>query len=102
MQSLFEKEIVAGRKPKTKPAESGAREQFRTRFKQALSGCLHKGFLLEECFGLIWEETLDEISLSEKEQRTLYEELLAWVARRQDEGKAAPSTTATLLGPSIF
>jgi len=79
MRSLFEKEIVAGRKPKPKPAESGAREQFQTRFKQALSGCLHKGFLLEECFGLIWEETLDEISLSEKEQRTLYEELLAWV-----------------------
>ena len=79
MQSLFEKEIVAVRKPKTKPAELEAREQFRSRFKQALSGCLHKGFLLEECFGLIWEETLDEISLSEKEQRTLYEELLAWV-----------------------
>ena len=79
MQSLFEKEIVAVRKPKPKPAELEAREQFRHRFKQALSGCLHKGFLLEECFGLIWEETLDEISLSEKEQRTLYEELLAWV-----------------------
>jgi hypothetical protein len=79
MQSLIEKEIVAGQKPKTKPAESGAREQFRTKFKQALAGCLHKGFLLEECFGLIWEETLDEISLSEKEQRPLYEELLAWV-----------------------
>ena len=79
MQSLYEKEIVAGQKPKTKPAESGAREQFRTRFKQALAGCLQKGFLLEECFGLIWEETLDEISLSEQEQGPLYEELLAWV-----------------------
>jgi hypothetical protein len=79
MQSLFSKEIVAARKPKTKTDESGAREQFRTRFKQALSGCLHKGFLLEECFGLIWEETLDEISLSEKAQRTLYAELLQWV-----------------------
>ena len=79
MQSLFEKEIVAVRKLKPKPAELGAGEQFRHRFKQALSGCLQKGFLLEECFGLIWEETLDEISLSENEQRTLYEELLAWV-----------------------
>ena len=79
MQSLFAKEILAARKPKAKPAGSEAREQFRTTFKHALSGCLQKGFLLEECFGLIWEETLDEISLSEKEQRTLYEELLAWV-----------------------
>jgi len=34
---------------------------------------------LEECFGLVWEETLDEVSLSENEQRALYEELLLWV-----------------------
>jgi hypothetical protein len=79
MQSLFIKEIPVARKPKMKHAESGARAQFRTRFKHALSGCIHKGFLLEECFGLIWEETLEEISLPEREQRTLYAELLAWV-----------------------
>jgi hypothetical protein len=79
MQSLFSKEIAAVRKPKIKHAESGVRAQFRTRFKHALSGCLHKGFLLEECFGLIWEETLEEISLPEREQRTLYAELLEWV-----------------------
>ena len=79
MQSLFAKENLAARKPLTRFTESVARNQFRFRFKRALSGCLHKGFLLEECFGLIWEETLDEISLSEKEQRPLYEELLAWV-----------------------
>ncbi len=59
--------------------ESAARDQFRFRFKRALSGCLHKGFLLEECFGVIWEETLEEIALSEKAQRTLYSELLEWV-----------------------
>jgi len=79
MQSLIAKEIVATRKSKIKFAESGAREQFRVRFKHALSGCLHKGFLLEECFGMIWEETLEEISLSEKAQGTLYAELLEWV-----------------------
>ena len=79
MQSLFAKEVLTARRTKSRPAELDVTEQFRSRFKQALSGCLHKGFLLEECFGLIWEETLDEISLSEKEQRTLYEELLAWV-----------------------
>ena len=79
MQSLIAKEIVATRKSKIKFAESGAREQFRVRFKHALSGCLHKGFLLEECFGVIWEETLEEISLSEKAQGTLYAELLEWV-----------------------
>ena len=79
MQSLFAKEILAAQKPKTRFTESGARDQFRARFKHALSGCLHKGFLLEECFGMIWEETLDEISLSEKAQGTLYAELLEWV-----------------------
>jgi len=79
MQSLFAKEILAARKPKSRFTELGARDQFRTRFKHALSGCLHKGFLLEECFGVIWEETLEEISLSEKAQGTLYAELLEWV-----------------------
>ncbi len=79
MQSLFSKEILAARKPMIKPDESEAREQFRVRFKQALAGCLHKGFLLEECFGVIWEETLEEICLTENEQRTLYAELLEWV-----------------------
>jgi hypothetical protein len=79
MQSLFAKEVPAARGTKSRPAESEVAEKFRTRFKQALSGCLHKGFLLEECFGLIWEETLEEIRLTEKEQRTLYSELLEWV-----------------------
>jgi len=37
---------------------------------------------LEECFGLIWEETLDEVSLTENEQRALYEELLLWAKSR--------------------
>ena len=78
MQTLFEKEIVAVRRPKTKPAELEAREQFRSRFKQALSGCLHKGFLLEECFGLIWEEALEAAPVSEADQCGLYEELIDW------------------------
>ena len=79
MQSLIAKKILGVRKPRTRHLQSGAREQFRTRFQQALTGCLRKGFLLEECFGLVWEETLDEVSLSENEQRALYEELLLWV-----------------------
>ena len=79
MQSLFSNGILAARKPKTQFTESGARDRFRFRFKRAFSGCLHKGFLSEECFGVIWEETLEEISVSEKAQRTLYAELLEWV-----------------------
>ena len=79
MQSLIANGIFAVRKPRTKHPQSGAREQFRTRFQHALTGCLRKGFLLEESFGLIWEETLDEVALSENEQRALYEELLLWV-----------------------
>ncbi len=79
MHTLTAKAAIVVRRPKPKFAVSEAEEQFRTRFKHALSGCLHRGFLLEECFGLIWEETLEEIALSDKQQRTLYEELLEWV-----------------------
>ena len=79
MQTIIAKEILASRKPGKEHLQSGAREQFRTRFQQALIGCLRKGFLLEECFGLIWDETLEEIRLTEKEQGTLYSELLEWV-----------------------
>jgi len=60
------------------PGEMGARDQFRNRFRQVLRRCLQKGFLLEECFGLVWEEVLESASLPEAAQCELYDELLAW------------------------
>ena len=54
------------------------KEQFRLKFQRSLHSCVRRGFSIEECFGLIWEETWEEVALSEREQSELYEELIAW------------------------
>jgi hypothetical protein len=54
------------------------KERFRTRFQRSLLTCLDKEFSVEECFGLIWEETLETCALSDSEQLELYHELLEW------------------------
>ena len=54
---------------------------FRRQFKRSLSQCVNHGFSVEECFGMIWEEVLEEIELSECAQSQLYEELIAWARR---------------------
>lgn len=56
----------------------GAKDLFRERFKNALRGCVRRGFSMEESFGMIWVETWEEISLSDEEQAELYGELLQW------------------------
>lgn len=53
-------------------------DQFRARFQRSVRSCVKRGFLLEECFGAIWEETLEEIALGEAEQACLYAELMNW------------------------
>src|SRR5439155_2633064 len=78
MQARLSKEIVVVRTRKPIPAEGGLKEQFRTRFRRTLCKCLQKGFRMEECFGLIWEEALEVAPLAEADQGELYEELLAW------------------------
>ena len=55
-----------------------AKDEFRQRFQRSLRACLRKGFSVEECFGLVWEETLDLIPLPEPEQGPLYEEMIQW------------------------
>lgn len=40
-----------------------------------------RGFQVEECFGMIWEETLEEVELSFREQNELFPELIAWAKR---------------------
>lgn len=59
-------------------AAAPAREQFEQRFRCALLQCVRRGFHVEECFGVIWEETLEEVDLSFREQNELYPELIAW------------------------
>jgi hypothetical protein len=54
------------------------KNRFRARFQRSLSTCLKKHFSVAECFGLIWEETLETCALSESEQLEIYHELLAW------------------------
>ena len=57
------------------------KEQFQERFQCALTQCVGRGFQVEECFGVIWEETLEEVELSFREQNELYPELIAWARR---------------------
>src|SRR5437870_11389059 len=84
MSSRHAEELFAARRPNAKGAESEAKDRFRARCKRAVSDCLLNAFLLEECSGPIWEETLvDHLSLSEVEQRERYQELLEWVKNPQ-------------------
>lgn len=60
---------------------ASAKEKFEQRFRCALAQCVNRGFQVEECFGLIWEETLEEVELSFREQNELYPELIEWARR---------------------
>lgn len=55
-----------------------AKEIFEQRFRCALSQCVRRGFQVEECFGVIWEETLEQVELSFREQNELYPVLINW------------------------
>lgn len=79
MKSSFEKGFPFPGREENEPAKSErAMMKFRVRFKHALSRCVRKGFSVEECFGLIWEETLEGIELAEASQSDLYNELILW------------------------
>ena len=58
-----------------------AKEQFRLRFQRSLGLCVAHGFCIEESFGMIFNETLDEVPLDNQEQAELYEELINWAKR---------------------
>ena len=57
-------------------------DAFMQRFQSALSHCVQKGFLVDDCFALIWKETLEEIGLANPYRPTVYRELWNW-AREQ-------------------
>lgn len=54
------------------------RHRFRAHFTRELARCVRDRFSIAESFGLVFEETLDRVPLSEGEQRHLYRELLTW------------------------
>jgi hypothetical protein len=54
------------------------KELFRQRFQRSMRSCVRRGFSVEESFGMIWEETWEEIALSERDQSELYDELIHW------------------------
>ena len=60
---------------------SNAKDLFKERFRCSLAQCVRRGFHVEECFGLIWEETLEQVELSFRDQNELYPELIEWARR---------------------
>jgi hypothetical protein len=62
-------------------AASDKKELFRERFRCAIAQCIRHGFEIEECFGVIWEETQEKIDLSFRDQNDLYPELIVWAKR---------------------
>jgi hypothetical protein len=65
---------------------ASGKEQFRLKFQRSLRACVRRGFSIEESFGMIWEETWEEIALSEAEQCELYEELIGWAKKEAFSG----------------
>ncbi|MBI4662455.1 MAG: hypothetical protein HY735_26865 [Verrucomicrobia bacterium] len=59
----------------------GNQEHFRREFQRALTKCVAKGFSVEECFGAVWEETLEQTELPESQQAKLYDQLIDWAKR---------------------
>jgi hypothetical protein len=53
-------------------------EIFCGRFQKALRECIRHRFSVEESFGMIWVETLDEVPLLPEEQAQIYEQLIGW------------------------
>jgi hypothetical protein len=63
------------------------KHEFRKHFQRSLKRCAAKGFSVEECFGIVWEETLDRNRLSEPDQKELYDELILWAKRKAFESE---------------
>src|SRR5436190_2187836 len=88
IECQFAEDGFAARTRNAGPAESGEKEQFRARFRHALGRCLQKGFLLEDCFGMIWSEAMEAMPLTEADQSELLEELGDWAQAQRESGAA--------------
>ena len=67
--------------PLTGGRRTAGKLAFREKFQRSLRSCVRRGFSIEEAFGMIWVETWEEVSLSEREQSELYDELINWARR---------------------
>jgi hypothetical protein len=62
-------------------ANSGPqKDRFRLQFQRALREHLARAHAGPEAFRVIWERTLEQVSLDETEQADLYWELIQWSA----------------------
>jgi hypothetical protein len=52
--------------------------RFRKQFQRSLRSCVDRRFSVEECFGTIWQETLEEIAITGEQESKLYPDLLEW------------------------
>lgn len=75
------------------------REIFRSKFQHGIRECVRHGFAIEESFGIVWEETLDEICLLDDEKNGLYEELIAWA--RSLPAKGNPHMMHSVYSPEF-
>lgn len=69
---------------RTLVTQDEAKDEFQQRFQRALLRCIAKRFSMEECFGLIWEETLQDIPLPEDAHREVYERMISWAKSIQE------------------
>lgn len=58
------------------------KRDFRVKFRHSLRRSVERGFSVEECFGVVWEETLEKVNLSDSDQRILFAEMIEWARRR--------------------
>ena len=63
---------------------SASKQKFRRYFQRSLRACLRRHFSLQEAFGVIFEETLQEVPLTAAEESELFEELLAQAGEGQE------------------
>ena len=64
--------------------EDDSRHRFYAHFTKHLTACIKRRFSVAESFGVVFDETLQEIPLNENEQRAVYHQLLQWVRDSDD------------------
>lgn len=82
MNDLLFHEPITMRAPVKRSDGAAAKARFRQDFMRSLNSCIRRNFSVAECFGTIWQETLDAIALTDLEQAEVYPELLEWAKQR--------------------
>jgi hypothetical protein len=72
---------IGSASPSAFPRDS--KQQFRQYFQRSLRACLRRHFSVEEAFGVIFAESLQEVPLTAAEESELFDELLNWARESQ-------------------